>query len=371
MKILFICGSVEPGKDGVGDYARSLAAALIRIGQQAAVMALSDRAATAICRQMQAEGETAVPTFRVPAAINQAERWQHAQVFLNEFGPEWVSIQYVPFSFNARGLPFGFAKKLQGLVNKSKVHIMFHELWVGIKDHSPRSHYIYRFFQKRIARSLVSKLRPRLVHTSNKVYQLALQDAGINNEILPLFSNIPFGKKDLAFTTQLLALSKINADERSAYEIHCVFGSIFPGIRLDTVIPRQIEQAQLNGKKMVLVFMGRTDKAEVERLEKLFGEQITVVSFGELPTQHISTVLQNADKAISTTPKEFIGKSGVYALFKRHQLPVLCPFSISVSKYKAEMEKYFSYLETREPEEWDVSNTAKKLYDNFSMYTNI
>ena len=43
MKIVFICGSAQPGKDGVGDYVRLLALSLLKMGHQAAIVAYNDK----------------------------------------------------------------------------------------------------------------------------------------------------------------------------------------------------------------------------------------------------------------------------------------------------------------------------------------
>lgn len=43
MKFLFICGSLEPGKNGVGDYTRRLAGECIRMGHDAMILALDER----------------------------------------------------------------------------------------------------------------------------------------------------------------------------------------------------------------------------------------------------------------------------------------------------------------------------------------
>ena len=43
MKIAFITSCLEPGKDGVGDYTRSLAAESSRNGHEVCLLALNDR----------------------------------------------------------------------------------------------------------------------------------------------------------------------------------------------------------------------------------------------------------------------------------------------------------------------------------------
>ena len=42
MRIVFICGSLEPGRDGVGDYVRHLAVAVAQQGHETAAVALRD-----------------------------------------------------------------------------------------------------------------------------------------------------------------------------------------------------------------------------------------------------------------------------------------------------------------------------------------
>ena len=42
MKIAFLCGSLEPGFDGVGDYVRMLASEVIVQGHQAVIVAIND-----------------------------------------------------------------------------------------------------------------------------------------------------------------------------------------------------------------------------------------------------------------------------------------------------------------------------------------
>ena len=43
MKLVFICGSLEPGKDGVGDYVYILARELIDLGHTCLLIALNDQ----------------------------------------------------------------------------------------------------------------------------------------------------------------------------------------------------------------------------------------------------------------------------------------------------------------------------------------
>ena len=53
MKLIFICGSLEPGRDGVGDYTRRLAGELIRQGHQIAIIALNYKIIAMITKELQ------------------------------------------------------------------------------------------------------------------------------------------------------------------------------------------------------------------------------------------------------------------------------------------------------------------------------
>ena len=43
MKLLFLCSSLEPGRDGVGDYTRRLAGECLRQGHEVRLLSLNDK----------------------------------------------------------------------------------------------------------------------------------------------------------------------------------------------------------------------------------------------------------------------------------------------------------------------------------------
>lgn len=65
MDILFICGSVEPGKDGVGDYTRRLSGELIRIGHEVKILSLCDHQGTSFLTEFQEIEGTKVAVNRI------------------------------------------------------------------------------------------------------------------------------------------------------------------------------------------------------------------------------------------------------------------------------------------------------------------
>ncbi|MFM8365255.1 MAG: hypothetical protein ACKOAS_08920, partial [Verrucomicrobiota bacterium] len=102
MRIAFVCAGAEPGGDGVGDYTRRLAGELQRRGLDAAILALNDRALGYGLQR----GDNELRLSRVtPWSL----RMREAREFLEEFRPDFLSLQFVGYGFDPRGLPLGLA----------------------------------------------------------------------------------------------------------------------------------------------------------------------------------------------------------------------------------------------------------------------
>ncbi len=60
-------------------------------------------------------------------------RLRELKEHLIRFKPDVISLQYVPYAFDPRGLPFGLASRLRGVGNSGvRWHVMFHEICVGL-----------------------------------------------------------------------------------------------------------------------------------------------------------------------------------------------------------------------------------------------
>jgi hypothetical protein len=106
IKILFLCGSAEPGKDGVGDYTRCLCGELNRTGHEAQILSLCDKQATGFVTQTQVSEKTAVTVRRIPIATSNKQRLVWTQEILKNETSDWISLQFVTFSYDPKGLPF-------------------------------------------------------------------------------------------------------------------------------------------------------------------------------------------------------------------------------------------------------------------------
>jgi hypothetical protein len=157
MKILFICGSAEPGKDGVGDYTRRLCGEIIRLNHDVQILSLCDNQVTSFKSENQLIEEFKILVHRIPAGFNNS-RFAMSQEIINKFKPDWISLQYVPYSFNPKGLPLWLPSFLNAFTGKHQLHIMFHELWIGMDSRSSLKSKIIGFLLKQDCINLKSLL---------------------------------------------------------------------------------------------------------------------------------------------------------------------------------------------------------------------
>ncbi|MEO8112604.1 MAG: glycosyltransferase, partial [Ginsengibacter sp.] len=190
MKIIFICGSVEYGRDGVGDYTRRLAGELISKGHEAGILALNEKYISTEINCKQKSGIYDIPVLRLSASVTYKQRLRSARLWIDEHNPEWLSLQFVPYAFHTKGLPFGLADAFANIGKGRLWHIMFHELWIGMDIDSSWKNYLSGLVQKHLIQSFISKLRPKVIHTQSILYLTLLTQLGYNVHHLPLFGNI-------------------------------------------------------------------------------------------------------------------------------------------------------------------------------------
>jgi hypothetical protein len=360
IKILFLCGSLEPGKDGVGDYTRRLAGELIRQGHSASIISLNDKSIDTVIRTEQEADGTAIPVLRLPSNLPNKKRYNYAEDYIKDFDPEWLILQFVLYSFQKRGLPLKLDKHLAKIGKGRKWYIMFHELWIGITKLSPFTHKITGKIQKRIIKKIVHDLSPRLVTVSNRLYQILLETISVKATILPLFSNISICKQDMAFLNKAIG-SNIDLAKIDSYKIFGLFGTLYPDSNIEKTI-NKLKDSDPVPRKIVLLFFGKNNNTEeYNKLQHLYEKKIIFINIGVCSEQEISSVMQILDKAISSTPKQHLGKSGVYAAFRLHNVPVIADAEDPVPEYEEEITRYNQFLFEREPEQWSSHYIAQML----------
>lgn len=312
MNILFICGSAEPGKDGVGDYTRRLCGELLRIGHEIRILALCDNHSTSYTNKQQFAEGSEIEVHRIPVASSIKQRILWSQDILNEFQPDWISLQFVPYSFNTKGLPFWLPSFLKKLKGNHKWHFMFHELWLGIDIESSFRHKCIGKLQQLIIEKLVHKINPYFISTQNKLYQFFLQSHNIGADILPICGNIP-----------LTAVK----NESNEFIQFVLFGTIHSGAPFKDFVDDLITNSNRFEKPIKFVFIGKNGSELNTFTTVLENCNIYHEVLGIQSETIISQVLVNSDFGISTTPYFQTEKSGVYAAYREHQIS-----TISVSR---------------------------------------
>lgn len=318
--MIFLCGSLEPGKDGVGDYTRRLAQSMVTLGNQVQCIALNDKyvslsACDAVSKCPLPPGATDFIRFssHSPWQI----RLQVLEEIINVIQPDWISIQYVPYAYSRRGLPFRFATGLRRFSARSNWHIMFHEIFIA--PQGSLRQIIISFIQKQIIKFIVWLLKPKLIHTSNKHYQVLLNNLSVRASILSLFGNIP------------ILSSGNHANARPGIWTFLIFGSLHPNIDLYSLFTLIEEARNLASiETCEFISVGRLSPESNKLLNKTFSisakEKYPHFDFYCLGEQNLATIshlMQNASFGISMTPIEWVEKSGTVAAMIDHGLPVI------------------------------------------------
>jgi|SRR6185312_3458572 len=317
MKILFICSCLEKGFDGVGDYTRRLASAIIGKNNHAAVIALNDKYAKDTFTGAQQESGTIVPVLRLPATLSLNARLIEARNYINQFNPDWVSLQFVIFGYHPKGLPFGLGRQLAKLGRGRRWHLMFHELWIGMASESPVKQKYWGLLQKNIIKTLLLRLKPTVIHTHSTLYQAQLHKMGFKAGRLRLFGNIPVQNNQPTETTD----PATKADKRFTLVI---FGTIHPGAPIKQFAQEVAAYANREKVQVLLKIVGRSGLELNHWVDEWRSAGLSVEILGEQPVNIISKVLSEASVGISSSAYFMIEKSGTTAAMLEHGLPVIC-----------------------------------------------
>jgi len=263
---------------------------------------------------------------RLSANESWTKRINKLQGILDDFQPDMISLQFVPYGYHPKGLPMGLPDCLSSLKGAFRWHIMFHELWIGVEDHYTHLQRVTGWLQRSII-SKLSALNSLVVHTSNNEYHSRLKGIGFPVKELPLFGNIPIAR-DLADCRARLRL-KVKPALQSQEElwIFSFFGGIHPGWEISTLLHRLRSASLRAGKdECLLMRLGKGGKAGEEiwkEMERMGGRDFSFFALGEADPEVISQHLQASDFGIMTTPLHLMGKSGGAAAMLEHGLPVI------------------------------------------------
>jgi hypothetical protein len=295
MKVMFLCASTAAGRDGVGDYTLRLASATEALGHSAQVVALVEDGG--------------------PARINSR---------IQEWNPDWVSLQLVPWGLHPRGLMGDWVLPVRHLREGRRLHIMAHEIWLGVKPRLILRHRILGWLQKRSWKQALAVWQPDAFHVSNLIYQLALQSAGWKPRILPLFGNIPIHPSSDEWANRVRGCFPQSVNKVPLI----LFPFNWPATFEIGGVLRQLDRlARLQGTPLRLLQIGQIGSGQsVWQRVALHANRRgwATASMGPCPGELISQALQMTNLMVSPYHWQLAGKSGSVLAAWEHGVPVLC-----------------------------------------------
>ena len=316
MKILFICSSQEPGRDGIGDYTRHLARELSKKGCDTSIIALYDRHLNTPV--IDTEIDT-IPVLRLSGKHSLQNNLTPARKWIEKRKPDVISLQYVPYGFQAKGLPFQLPAMIKKLGQGSKVHIMFHELWLGESKDSTLKEKILGFLQRKITDSLVKNSGFGYTFANAAFYADCLQREGIQAQVMPIFNSLPVGTGNSHLLNRFPGYI---FKERKKYVIAAFFGGTHYHLTLKEKVVKLNEMIQATGKVLVAVHIGK-GKPEASFIEVFSSQQIEFIILGEQIAKDAADFFVHIDLGLSTYPKILYQKSSSMASMLNNGLPMV------------------------------------------------
>ena len=324
---MLVCSGLEAGRDGVGDYCRVLAREFATLGHQCMVLALNDRCIEREARAAYAGGRAEL--VRLPANEPVRARYARGRAVVEEWRPDWVSLNFVSYGFQKRGLPVEELSLFPRLFADRNLAVMLHELWVGLDhDRSPKNRLFYGPVQRRLLLALLRRLRPARLATTNACYSAVLARYGFEAEVVPLFGNVPVGEETAEgwLYSALAQHGAIGPDfDRRRNWLFGMFGLIDPAWPAAAMFGRLADIARRSERRVIVASIGDAGEHTSAFFEqaKAIVPELGFALLGRRPAEQISQFLNTVDFGLSSYPYTLLGKSGAVAAMLEHGLPVI------------------------------------------------
>jgi hypothetical protein len=298
-RIAFITSSLEPQRSGVGDYTRALADEL-RPGIDVALCALNDGNVAEIVETPD--------EIRFPATMPWSERVGLARRWLDAVDPDYVSLQFVCYGFERRGLCWAASDRLSQIIGNRPVHLMLHELWIGQGYAAPWKDRLIGFLQRRSVMRLFDRLDVRCTHVSNPGYAAQLRREGISVKMLPLFGSVP------------ILAQPIPGRSREVIRV-LMFGAVYPRWSPAALLTQFLEMG-------IPVEMWHTGHIGAggnlwHEMTRAFGDRISFRLLGPKSPEELAAIFAAVDVGLTSNSWEIVGKSAAVAAMLEHGLPVV------------------------------------------------
>jgi hypothetical protein len=314
MRIIFICGSLEEGCDGVGDHIRRLAGELRQLGHDVAAIALNDRTLSEDFDGVQMSGEIELPVLRISSKRNNVLRVKQAGMYIRAFQPAWISLHFVPYSFHDKGLPFQLVHLLPRLYKNVRWHVMFHETWIGVKIPFNLKNRVVAWLQKMLVKKMLGLLKPALINVTIPFNCKRISALGYSVKPRPLFSNIPVHPFVLRSYKDVFRIG--------------VFSQVDEEGTLHHFLDNLLHTLTSSNMKAELLLIGGNParmRAFGKKIERRNGLDLKVNYTGFVSEADLSHAIHSCTIGLTPIPRHALGKSGTVAAFIAHNKPVAAP----------------------------------------------
>ena len=336
MRICFIAGDKNSGQCGITDYVELLSQELEKLGHK-------------------------IEHYFIKKDCGELNNLPSADLY---------SFQFAPYACANDGIPKRILNLLARKLQNKKVHLNFHEIWVGAY---PRANWKERgigWLQKNLILRFIKKCKPTWITTSNAAAIDRLNHQNVPARFLYLFGNIPYSAASKAMTAEQTLKIAFFGTPYTNFPYHKL-GNFFSNL------------SKSCGKQLEILLIGRQreDGGTDQLLSLCKMNNFLIQTTGELTTNLISERLQECTLGISTTPFDVISKSGATTAMLEHGLPVLAyddgdtpqeslfvsdPFKdqIFLINDHSSVEKLLQYVEKPRKSFFDgVAHTANKMLE--------
>ena len=280
------------------------------------------------------------------------------------------SFQFAPYSCANDGIPRRILNLLARKLQNKRVHLNFHEIWVGAYPRASWKERGIGWLQQNLILGFMNRCKPELITSSNAAAIDRLKRRGVPARFLYLFGNVPFSIASKVTTKGQTLKIAFFGTPYADFPYHKL-GDFFSNI------------SKACSKKLEIIIIGRQrEESGTDQLLSLCKKNnFLIQTTGKLSTNLISEQLQECTLGVSTTPFDVISKSGATAAMLEHGLPVLAyddgdtpeeslfvpePFQDQVFLINdhSSVEKLLQYIEKPRKSFFDgVAHTAKEMLD--------
>jgi hypothetical protein len=326
MRIALIAGSAEPGRDGIGDHARILAAELNLRGHTAWVLAISDMHVTEPSSSKSLVGESEVTALRIPANTSSFRRFTLARAALDNAEVEGVLYDFSPTQYEKRGLIWPMARDMAALSYGRKRTMLVHEYSLGSEQGAGLKRRLWGRAQGYGFRRFNRAINGLRIATTNPLYARLLERDGYSATILPLYGNIPVLPAP-AENWCHARLREAGIEPSGTRGFYCagLFGGIYSGAELAPAMAMLQDAAKAADGRLAILSVGHLGTTETlwREWQATFAGDAIFLALGQRDANEISAYIHGLDLGLNTVSQVLAGKSGSLAAFLDHGLPTL------------------------------------------------